>query len=1060
MLCSLRAWPLTLLLETVANTAARDPVRVSFELVSLDGGTANTYAVVLPGSAPEGSPFVFTSDDAALAVTRLAAPLDSSVISGVSLGAPTVARDGVRTSGLLNPRFLGIAAGDSVHPPRAILVGERVGAPNGLGSIEAWAFNAGPPLSISTTPTTWILPGTPAAGALNPAGNWLAVLCLAPSGATVLHAREVVRGGVIKERVPVADADQLMTPAGLALIHDGQTLLALLNDTDAENGGGDGRSWCVPIDARSFEVIGEPLELSGTVGHTAAVVESGAGAWITTRTPGAGFAFLTRIQRTDTGFERSAPISYTGATQELVIAASGEAVAVGVGRTLQIARDGNPSGASNSFGAPVRALTWFEDMVLVAEGNRLHFIRANDGAVLHMLTVQSGIISGIHVLDAGAVNLKDSDRDAIPDALDPEPALPSPSVSVPPFVALHSEAAGREVRAVPVNSPHLGDTYWRVDHDAAAAPWLRVYPKQGKAPAWFVMGVDPAQAPPERVLTAEVNVHLSGSTVLTPAAHSPQRLRVRMVPRSAYATTALWILATESGGLRSSGRPRSYAGLADLLARAPFYWSHVGTEGRAVGAIAPYAVVVIDTDAIEAGVVTRHAVLEYVAAGGGLLVVARANAGAATAQRWLAPLGITIEDAAPRALAASTLANHPAVRHWNPAPLPDVASLQVDESVTVLAAAADGPALVARSYGRGRIAVLASPYPLQSGLDTADNRLFAADLFEWLSRGILETKDLDADGLIDSIEDKNGNGVVDRGETAALLPDTDGDAVPDGDEDRNANGRVDDGETNPLIADTDGDGDMDGADYDPLPPLGAPTALSLAPDTGPAEGGFRVTVDGRNLVPDAQVWFGARQATVLSVSSDGALVVEAPPNELPDGGAVDVRVESPGYPGTILPGGFVYGPRSAVRLMLEAVTAATGEPEGIVVLSVDTPPGIQVGRVAVRIDSEPAGELDWYELRATAEAAVAGRRVVQRETDEWGIAFDLSPPNRTPDAVALARVRCRLRNPVAGVAATRVVLRDTAVFAANGEPLDVLTMDATLHWPSAAGNSSLPSDQP
>ncbi len=76
--------------------------------------------------------------------------------------------------------------------------------------------------------------------------------------------------------------------------------------------------------------------------------------------------------------------------------------------------------------------------------------------------------------------------------------------------------------------------------------------------------------------------------------------------------------------------------------------------------------------------------------------------------------------------------------------------------------------------------------------------------------GLPDIFDTDGDGLPDSIEDRNGNGVVDPGETDPLNPDTDGDGVLDGQEDSNKNGIVDPGETAPLNPDTDGDGALDG----------------------------------------------------------------------------------------------------------------------------------------------------------------------------------------------------------------------------------------------------------
>jgi hypothetical protein len=82
--------------------------------------------------------------------------------------------------------------------------------------------------------------------------------------------------------------------------------------------------------------------------------------------------------------------------------------------------------------------------------------------------------------------------------------------------------------------------------------------------------------------------------------------------------------------------------------------------------------------------------------------------------------------------------------------------------------------------------------------------------------------DSDDDGLPDWVEDEDGDGVVDPGETDPSNPDTDGDYLLDGTEDSNHNGHVDPGETDPLNPDTDGDGLLDGiedanhdGDFDP-----------------------------------------------------------------------------------------------------------------------------------------------------------------------------------------------------------------------------------------------------
>ncbi|MEZ4930904.1 MAG: LamG-like jellyroll fold domain-containing protein [Saprospiraceae bacterium] len=73
--------------------------------------------------------------------------------------------------------------------------------------------------------------------------------------------------------------------------------------------------------------------------------------------------------------------------------------------------------------------------------------------------------------------------------------------------------------------------------------------------------------------------------------------------------------------------------------------------------------------------------------------------------------------------------------------------------------------------------------------------------------------DSDNDLIVDELEDTNGNGQTDTGETGWLDTDTDGDLIPDGVEDSNHDGIYDSTtETNPLDTDTDNDGIEDGVE--------------------------------------------------------------------------------------------------------------------------------------------------------------------------------------------------------------------------------------------------------
>ena len=72
--------------------------------------------------------------------------------------------------------------------------------------------------------------------------------------------------------------------------------------------------------------------------------------------------------------------------------------------------------------------------------------------------------------------------------------------------------------------------------------------------------------------------------------------------------------------------------------------------------------------------------------------------------------------------------------------------------------------------------------------------------------------DMDKDGLLDGVEDRNADCTVNIGETDPKRLDTDCDGISDGEEDKNKNGRLDMGETDPTNPDSDGDGLLDGVE--------------------------------------------------------------------------------------------------------------------------------------------------------------------------------------------------------------------------------------------------------
>jgi len=107
--------------------------------------------------------------------------------------------------------------------------------------------------------------------------------------------------------------------------------------------------------------------------------------------------------------------------------------------------------------------------------------------------------------------------------------------------------------------------------------------------------------------------------------------------------------------------------------------------------------------------------------------------------------------------------------------------------------------------------------------------------------------DSDNDGLPDSVEDSNGNGVVDPGETDPLDADTDDDGLSDGVEDSNGNGVIDTGETDPLDTDSDADGALDGqedSNGNGIVDTGEADPLNYDTDNDGLSDGYEINVSG------------------------------------------------------------------------------------------------------------------------------------------------------------------------------------------------------------------------
>ncbi|MBI4559145.1 MAG: IPT/TIG domain-containing protein [Candidatus Hydrogenedentes bacterium] len=1076
-----------LLVRTTTLSAFGEASAVYLQSVDMARGEALPGAERLPGVARLG-PMLLT-------------PYASGVV--LSTGRPWTAYDADRTDALtfisgfqtapLRPvasaqiislegwrQFAGCIARDpDTGEPLIALLGVR-GDEEALwhGRLDVLRSPAGVPVSLESRPQSWALPGVPVAAVQLPAVGQIAVLCKGDYGAgALLHVRDVVSGALVLEKLRLGDDTAGISGAasGLALSRDGARLLVLTSGYAGAPSSGETTSRLHVLDSHTFRALAPPLEVPGTASSNNEVLHVGdqGVCWATTWTPGAGFAYVVRVDTSGEGVKKQAEVPYSGVSHPLVLAPapSGPDVAVSSENRLELWAGGGPGGAPVTYPARITAMTWTTEGLFVGESSRVHAIDPASGNPLATIQLQTGAVADIVLLptsslprpDADTDGLDDgqeaklrtsstspdTDGDGIADGADPEPTARSPRAVLPRAINFSGRAAGQELRSVQIVSPFAENSAWRVTLDDNAMPWLRVHPRSGTLPGVMLMGVDPAQyGRATEVVGGTLTVHLTGTHPQVEAAGSPIPIALRVIPDNTEVSRILWLCGEGSGDdVARAKRERrdSFSGLTDRLSGPPHYFSHRWASGPFLESLAPYRIVVLDAAGATRGMLTRQALLDFVAAGGGLLFVGAYQTGSDNdiLTDWLSPLGISIHTNVRVEGTFSRTLNHALTRSWSVLSFRGGCAIQVDDPTAILARSMSDPTqalLIAMPYGRGRMVLIAAPTPLEDAAPSeASYQHFVSDLFQWLVNAGKEIHDLDGDGLPDEIEDRKRNDTVDSGETDRLNPDSDGDGIPDGTEDRNRNGRMDESETNPLNPDSDGDGIWDGADAQPLPPPDAPVVAGLEPGQGPAEGGTQVLVQGRNFATDSAVWFGSRQAPRVRWVNPGNFITETPAIAATARNAVDVSVTSPssGLRGT-LPAGFQYLARSAVTLSLKTAQTARHQYQ-VTSIHLDCPRSVNIGRVFLRLETEPPRAVNWIETLPGPGAEFARRQVTARPMAAGGLIIEVGADRRRLAAGDIVTVRWER---VAGeTSLPTIFIQEARVTAPNGEPLQVTSSE-------------------
>jgi len=1097
LLCHGAARPQRVLVATVARATTQEPTRAVVHSVDMALRKVLPGSVILPGTTLTG-PMAMAPDGSAIAISS-GYPLigENPNVPGkpsyatVLSTAPFRAVPGGRIVSPVTCRVSAALFAFTPAPGNAALVLYGVAADDDgamRGYVKAYKLTDGRFESAAYIETA--LQDPPVAALAMPGRSLIALLCRKtdPQGG-LLRVRDVITGNLVAEiELPPPDAAHLAAePAAMALGHDGALLFVLMAGCEAESSG-EPASWLAVFDTTEFRPTAPPLELPGTscIDDEALRPVKGPACWVATRSPRSRFGYLTQLRLEAGKLAKTAQYSFSDVPDPLRVAPAlaGPGLAVAVDNRLEIWPTGKSGGRPIAFDAPVRVLEWRATGLFVGEGSRLHYfsdLSAREPSAT--IRFQTGFVTDLAVVptnalpapDADADGLTDrqesrlgtapddadSDDDGIHDGADPEPTAPSPRVDVPDAIVFAEKAAGHNVRAVTLDPAHGTAAEWAVDFDRNLMPWLHVYPtsaRLGEQP-YFHVAIDPAWYFPQSVAGGELTVHVTGTTAAAQAAGSPATVAIRVAPKGDRLRRILWIWpsASQVGTLRSEADPAGLAALAELLAAPPHHFSHQEAAAPFLDPLDNFTIVVVSAEAAVRGALTSPDLLEYVARGGGLLFLGKhlPEVDAKLLTLWMSPIGANIN---PNELVSGTFpvrSQDPWCSHWPPLPIAGGCTVTIDAHAATLVT--DGTpqnraVFAALNYGHGRAALLAAATPLQTAaFQNQGSRRFAADLFRWLALAGTEFDDVDADGLTDNAEDPNGNGRTDPGETDYRNPDSDGDGIPDGLEDANRNGRVDEAETSPLNPDSDGDGVFDGADLSPWPAVDAPVVAIVEPPEGPAEGGTRVLISGLNLVPDSVIRFGDRIALRIKRLENGALMAYTPPHPSEQGGEVDVLVTSRSTDlSGVLRRGFRYTPRTRVQLVAE-IRRAPGNQyadwDGTVRLSIVAPPGAGVGRVTLRLRTQPSGRIEWGAPVSDPNADHAARPMPGRSGALDELWLDLAAPRSTAQAsepIQLATVPWRRTPQPDPDERIRVIIDSARATALNGQSLDVATRDAVI----------------
>ena len=789
-----------LLVGTAAYAATGEITGVYANIVDVGGGN-ELRSIRLPGDAPLGWTLSQNRDLAVITTGepwKYAGGPPPPQPTLVSVMSTTTDREPASIVSVEGWRqwAAGFVYEDMANAPYLIIAGARVDDyGTRRGRLDVRSIRSGPMLYENAY--SWPLPGPPVDVRMLSGGYDVVALCETSSReGMALLMLNAFNGQVYAENREDAGQrkERALSPSALALSADLRQVLVSATGYALDSPAGE-RITVLRLFDLSLAEIAEPVEVPGIAvsGGTALGVAPDGRCWLATQSPDGRHGFVTAAEVSDGGLSKILEVPLSGRGAPLIaLDPVGGGVAVATRDTVELWPQGVPGDARRiQLDGSVTALAWTP-----------HGLFAGVGNALLELPVADGVTKTVNAFQNGRINYIAALPEAPPETTGP-PQKPMPGV--PRLVLFQNVYQGSAVRRIPVD---VGESRWHIEFDNLAPQWLEVTPREGMGSDVLALRADPS-AGSGAGAQFRVIVDVPGEGAQS------WPVDVRVLPEERTVKRILWLIGKSAASepLRAAADPYGLKVLADQLASAPDYFAHRTPEGPVFDSLDPYSVIVITPASAGAGLITRQDLLNFVADGGGLLVINEGTQDDMEAMgRWFEPMGVHLAAGSEVRGAYSAAGEHPAARFWQNVTIRSGRSFVVDNTEAIVVPtgeSANGAAFSVHGYGEGHVAFLAGWTPLTSdAMARRENRMFTAELFRWLTRPETDLLDSDGDGLSDDIEE--------RGQTDPLRPDTDDDGIPDGKEDRNRNDRVDPGETDPRSVDTDNDGIWDGADINPV----------------------------------------------------------------------------------------------------------------------------------------------------------------------------------------------------------------------------------------------------